>query len=75
MEVGTDDGVSIGIAIFVPTTSVFASDIAVSITLVELISADELKLLQDINNMHAIYNKIIALLTVLIIPLLILFIE
>lgn len=75
MEVGTDDEVSIGIAIFVSKTSVFASDTAVSITLVELISIDEVELLQDVNHTPAIYNKSIVLLTIFIILLLILFIE
>jgi hypothetical protein len=67
VEVGIGDGVVVGTAACVPITSVFAKDMAVSIALVEFISGDEAKWLQDVNNAIARNNKILGLLMIFMI--------
>lgn len=67
VEVGIGDGVVVGTAACVPITSVFANDMAVSIALVEFISGDEAKWLQDVNNAIARNNKVLGLLMIFMI--------
>lgn len=67
VEVGIGDDVVVGTAACVPITSVFANDTAVSISLVEFISGDEVKWLQDVNNATARNNKILGLLMIFMI--------